>query len=169
MQLPPLMIGGIELDLHAGAVEHADEEIGGEVSVRMSLGTLVTMLHWKKAAGVISAQGWMPPGLDGLDFSQPIELRSTQVSTVQGAGLVHQLSSTPRPDMAPWAFALVGGHWVETACVTVDRTATVEAVTGATAYQVWWLPVFQVKAQRPPKAQSSASASHSWSMPWQEV
>lgn len=162
----PLMFGGIPLALHAGAPAQGSDPLEASTVLRMSLGDAVKMTTWEKAAGTISASGWMPPGLDGLDYSAPLELRSTQVSTMQGAGLVYTLISTPRPDLEPWAFALIGGQWIETACDTVDGVATVTAVVGATAYQVWWMPVYSVFARRPPKQQD---ATHSWSIAWEEA
>lgn len=164
--VPPLMLGGIEIPPHAGAVELSDEEIGGEASLRLSDGTLVTMSRWKKAAGTVSGQGLMPPGLDGLDFTAHHEFRSTQVSTAQSASLVFNLTSTPRPDKAPWAFARIGNQWQPTPCSAVDRVVTVTPVAGASVYQVWWMAVYQVKATRPRKNQSTA---HGWSFSWEEA
>jgi|SRR3990167_608569 len=166
MANPQITLGGIEIDRHAGAPELSEEGIGGETLLRMSDGAGVIMTHWQKMAGSISGQGLMPPGLDGLDYSQPLELRTTQVNSWQGTGLVYTLTSTPRPDVAPWAFALLGGRWRSTPCSTVDGVSTVTAVTGADAYQVWWMPVYSVKAQRPPKQQST---THSWSIAWEEL
>jgi len=164
-----ITLGGIPIVLHAGAPELSEEAIGGETLLRMSDGAGVAQTHWQKMAGSISGQGWMPPGLDGLDYSQPLELRSTQVNSMQGTGLAYTLPSTPRPDQAPWAFALIGDDWHATPCSTVDGLATLTALAGAEAYQVWWMPVYSVKAQRPPKQQSSSSASHSWSIAWEEL
>lgn len=181
MSNPQIMLGGIPIVLHAGAPELSEEAIGGSTLLRLSNGTGIPTTHWEKMAGSISGQGWMPPGLDGLDYSQPLELRTTQVNTMQGTGLVYTLTGTPRPDVQPWAFALVGNDWRPTPCGTVDDVvivdgedtaiyvATVTAVAGATAYQVWWMPVYTVKAQRPPKQQSSASATHSWVIAWEEI
>ena len=42
-------------------------------------------------------------------------------------------------------------------------------VTGARAYQVWWLPVYSVFARRPPRQQSSGSAAQAWSIAWEEA
>ena len=165
----PLMLGGVEIVLHAGAPELSEQAIGGWSQDRMSDGALIKQTHWEKASGTISGQGWMPPGLDGLDYSGPLELRTTQVSNIQGTGLVYTLTSTPRPDQAPWAFALVDGEFVNAAVVTLEGVATVTAVPGATLYQVWWMPVYSVFATRPPKTQSSASAAHSWSISWEEI
>lgn len=169
MSQPRIMLGGIAIVLHAGAPVESEEVIGGEDLLRMSDGTGVPLTYWQKMAGSISGQGWIPPGLDGLDYSQPLELRSTQVNSMQGVGLVFTLPSTPRPDVEPWAFALIGDDWKPTPCSTVDGVATVTAVAGAEAYQVWWMPVYSVKAKRPPKTQDSGSASHSWSFVWEEL
>lgn len=163
----PLMLGGVPIVLHAGAPEQAEQPIGGWSADRMSDGALVKQTHWEKASGSISAAGWMPPGLDGLDYSAPLELRSTQVSNMQSADLVFTLTSTPRPDQAPWAFALVGDDWVAAPVSTLDGTATVTAVVGASLYQVWWLPVYSVFAARPAKTQGSGGQS--WSITWEEV
>ncbi|WP_405120747.1 hypothetical protein [Pseudomonas leptonychotis] len=165
----PLMLGGIPIVLHAGAPELSEEAVGGNSLLRMSNGAAVKMTRWEKMAGSISGQGWMPPALDGLDYSQPLELRSTQVSSMQSAGLVFTLPSTPRPDQAPWGFALVGDQWVPTPADTVAGVTTLDAVAGATLYQAWWFPVYSVFATRPPKSQSNASASHGWSIAWQEA
>lgn len=164
-----IMLGGVPIVLHAGAPELSEEEIGGSSLLRMSDGAAVNMQHWSRMAGTISGQGWMPPGLDGLDYSQPLELRSTQVNSIVGAGLVHALTSTPRPDVAPWAFALVGDEWVRTSCSVAAGVVTITAVAGATQYQACWMPVYSVFAKRPPKSQSSSTAAHGWSISWEET
>lgn len=169
MSQPRIMLGGVAIVLHAGAPVESEESIGGDSVQRMSDGTGVIQTYWSKMAGSISGQGWMPPGLDGLDFSQPLELRTTQVNSMQGAGLVFALPSAPRPDQAPWAHALIGDQWKSTPCSTVDGVVTVTAVTGAEAYRVSWMPVYIVKARRPPKTQDSSSASHSWSIAWEQL
>jgi hypothetical protein len=154
--------------LHAGAPDLSEQPIGGSSADRMSDGALVKQTHWEKASGSISATGWMPPGLDGLDYTGPLELRSTQVSNMQQTELVFTLTSTPRPDQAPWAFALLGNEWVAAEVVTDECVATVTAVAGATAYQVWWLPVYSVSASRPAKTQSNSVATQAWTINWEE-
>lgn len=163
------MLGGLPIVLHAGAPALSEEPIGGETSMRMSNGALVSMTHWERVSGTISGSGWMPPGLHGLDYSQPLELRSTKVQSVTGTGLTYALRGTHRPDVAPWAQALVGDLFVNTACSVTDGTATVTAVTGATLYRVCWMPVYSVKARRPSETQDSGTASHSWSITWEET
>ena len=169
MPQPKIMLGGVPIVLHAGAPVLSEEPIGGEASMRMSDGALVSMTHWERVSGTISGTGWMPPGLHGLDYSQPLELRSTKVQSVTGTGLTHTLRGTPRPDVAPWAQALVGDDWINTPCSVTDGVATVTAVAGATLYRVCWMPIYSVKARRPSETQDSGTASHSWSITWEET
>ncbi|MEB2328110.1 MAG: hypothetical protein OZ926_14805 [Pseudomonas sp.] len=169
MSPPRIMLGGVPIVLHAGAPVLSEEPIGGETSLRMSDGALITMTHWERMSGSISGNGWMPPGLHGLDYRQPLELRSTKVHSIVGAGLAHTLRGTPRPDVAPWGQALVGDDWIDTPCTVLDGVATLSAVLGATLYKVCWMPVYSVKARRPSETQDSGTASHSWSITWEET
>lgn len=169
MPQPQIMLGGVPIVLHAGAPVLSEEPIGGETSMRMSDGALVSTTHWERMSGTISGNGWMPPGLHGLDYRQPLELRSTKVHSIVGAGLAHTLRGTPRPDVAPWGQALVGDDWINTPCTVLDGVATLSAVPSATLYRVCWMPVYSVKARRPSETQDSGTASHSWSITWEET
>lgn len=171
MSLPPLMLAGISLHLQAGPAQLSEQAIGGETNVRLSRGRLVTMRHWEKMAGSITGSGFAPPGLDGLDFAAHHELRSTKSRALQSSGTAFTLPSDHRPDKAPWAFALVPGlkEPVETACVTSGRSVTVTPVPGATAYQVWFLPVYIVKCSRPSETQDSSGAAFGWTINWEEA
>ena len=161
-----IMLGGVPIVLHAGAPELTEESIGGSTVLRMSGGEGVKLTHWERMAGSISGQGWIPPGLDGLDYSQPLELRSTQVNAIHGPGPDFTLTGTPRPDVAPWADALVGDQWVRVPSTFSEGLLTVTPRAGATLYRACWLPVYSVFATRPPKSQSSV---HGWSIAWEEV
>lgn len=161
-----VMLGGIALDIYAGAPEQAEEPIGGSTVLRMSDGSAVKLTHWRKMGGVLTGQGLMPAGLDGLDYSLPLELRSTQVTSMTGAGPAFTLSSTPRPDMAPWAFARVDGHWRRTPCSLLAGVVTVTPQPSADLYQVHWMPVYSVFAEPPSRGQSTR---HTWSLTWEEV
>jgi hypothetical protein len=163
----PLMLGGIPIVLHAGAPELSEQPLGGWSRDRMSDGALIKQTHWQKTGGSIGASGWIPPGLDGLDYTGTLELRSTQISNMQSAGLVFTLPTTPRPDLTPWALALVGDQWVDAGVSTLAGVSTVTAVAGATLYQVLWLPVYTVSADRPTKTQ--AGGGQSWAITWEEV
>lgn len=167
MTHPRIVLGGVPIVLHAGTPTERIEPIGGSTVLRMSDGAAIKQQHWERLAGSIGAEGWMPPGLSGLDYSGPLELRSTQVFNLVGPGLVFALPGTPRPDFAPWGHALVGDQWLRTACAYAEGVATLTAVPGAELYQVCWLPVFSVFASRP--AQSQGGGAHGWSVDWEEV
>ncbi|MCY1540400.1 hypothetical protein D9M68_760370 [compost metagenome] len=155
--------------LHAAAPVETIEAMGGWSLLRLSNGAAVRQTHWDRHAGSISAEGFMPPGLDGLDYSLPLELRSTKVQSIVGAGLVFTLTSTPRPDVPVWAEALIGRQWVRTPVVVDDGVATVTAAAGATLYRCCWRPVFSVFAQRPSESQDNATNMHGWSLTWEEA
>lgn len=165
-----IILGGVPLVLHAGAPEESIDPIGGNSLLRMSDGSAVKQQHWRRSAGVISGSGWMPPGLDGLDYTQPLELRSTKQRNQVGEGPTFTLLETPRPDVEPWAQALIGGRdWVKVPCTFADGVVTVPPVPGATLYQASYMPVFSVFANEPGGSQSSGTAVHSWSITWEEA
>lgn len=166
MTHPRIMLGGVPIVLHAGAPEQSVERLGGEAVVRLSDGDAVKMAHWSKASGSISGDGWMPPGLDGLDYSQPLELRLTQPECITGTATTVPLTSTPRPDVAPWALALVGDQWQATPCTVLDGVATITAAASAELYALYWMPVYSVFASKPGK---SMGATHGWSINWEEA
>lgn len=168
MSQPPLMLGGVAVHhLLAGGAAETQEPIGGSTTLRLSNGAAVKMTHWQKMAGSISGEGFWPPGLDGLDYSQPLELRSTKVRTHQAASTVITLQGTPRPDKAPWGYAVVGRALVPTPVSMAGNVATLAAVPGATAYQVNWQPVYVVMCN--PPAESQQGSSRSWSLAWEEA
>lgn len=163
-----VMLGGIALDIHAGAPEQSEQPIGGSSLLRMSDGAGFKQTHWTKMSGTLAGRGLYPAGLDGLDYSGPLELRVTQVSSMQGDELVYALPSTPRPDRAPWALARVDGRWRRTPCVldNATMTVTVTAVADADQYRVDWMPVYSVFTERPSRAQNG---SFDWSTNWEEA
>jgi hypothetical protein len=170
MSVPRVTLGGVPIVLHAGSPDQSDTPLLGETVVRLSGGAGVKMTHWNKAAGSISGQGWMPPGLDGLDYSQPLELRLTAQESIVGDGREYLLTSTPRSDVAPWAFALVDDDWIQTACTLINGVATAAVVVGALKYMVHWMPVYNVFASKPPKSMSAVQqASFGWSIAWEEA
>lgn len=169
MSLPLITLGGVPIVLHAGAPDQSDTPLLGETVIRLSGGEGVKMTHWGKAAGAITGQGWMPPGLDGLDYSQPLDLLLTSQECIVSDSRSFTLTSTPRADVEPWAFALVGAHWEATTCAVIAGQAEVAVVLGATRYMVQWMPTYRVFASKPPKSQSSGQSSFGWTITWEEI
>lgn len=169
MTHPRVTLGGVPLVLHAGAPTQSYEPLGGSAVVRLSGGAAVKMRHWRKTAIAISGTGWMNPGLDGLDYDGPLELRCTHPQSVTSTGTTIALTGTPRPDVAPWAHALVGDQWLRTPCSVAAGVATVTPVAGAELYQVCWMPVFTVFCEPPPTGLDAGAAAFSWSITAEEV
>lgn len=169
MSKPRIMLGGVEITPLSGAATETLETAGGSSLHRMSDGALVKQTLWSKLQGTISASGWLPPGLDGLDYSLPLELRSTKWQAIGGTGLVYVLTSTPRPDFAPLGQAWVGRDWVRTACVVADGVATLQPIAGAEWYRVTWLPVFSVFCERSSDTQDGETDKQGWVLTWQET
>ncbi|MFO1259096.1 MAG: hypothetical protein U1E78_11895 [Gammaproteobacteria bacterium] len=46
------------------------ESIGGAVTHRMQSGRAVKQTHFNKLKTVLSGQGWVPAGLDGLNYAE---------------------------------------------------------------------------------------------------
>ncbi|WP_325435610.1 hypothetical protein [Pseudomonas nitroreducens] len=164
-----LMIGGVPIVLHAGATAEQHSSLGGPEIVRLSNGVGVPMTHWSRRAISVNASGWMPPGLAGLDYSRPLELRSTKPECIVSAGRQFLMTSAPRPDFAPWGQALVGKEWVDSP-ITVDGFGVeVGVVVGATLYRIGWYPVFNVSGRRPQEEGNSSDNTHSWRFDCEEV
>ncbi|MBV2132053.1 hypothetical protein KRX52_04480 [Pseudomonas sp. MAP12] len=169
MTYPRVTLGGVPIVLHAGAPVQSYEPMGGASVVRLHGGAAVKLRHWRRTAISISGSGWMNPGLDGLDYDSALELRCTHPQSVTSASNVITLAGTPRPDVAPWGLALIGDQWQPTPCVVVAGVATLTAVTGATLYQVCWMPVFQVFCERPPTGLDAGAGFYSWTITAEEV
>lgn len=166
---PHITLGGLPIDLHAGAPQQQYAPETGWTDVRLSQGALVRMAHWRKESITISGTGWMGAGLDGLDYTQPQELRCTAPKSVTGPGTELHITGTPRPDVAPWAHALVGKHWVRTPVAVSGQVATCTSVPGASTYRVSWMPVFMVLCQPPAEALDSSAAAINWQFTAREI
>jgi hypothetical protein len=166
---PRVELGGVPIVIDSGAPDQSSDPIFGESIVRMGEGGGVKLNHWGKASGSISGEGLFSSGLDGLDFTGPLLLKLTMPECISDAGRVIPLTSTPRDDVAPWAYAMVDGELVRSPCVLAGQVVTVDAVAGAERYLVEWMPMFTVFASKPPKSFSHGARRYSWQIDWEEV
>ena len=68
-QQPDLMIDGVRLPLAAaGVVSQSYEDFGGFGVLRLGLGAAVHQQAWRRVRTTLSASGWVPAGLDALDW-----------------------------------------------------------------------------------------------------
>lgn len=164
-----VMLAGLPIDLHAGAVQQEYSPVNGFADIRLSGGALVRQSHWSKTAISLSGVGWMGHGLDAVDYTQPQELRCTKPLSATSTSNVISITGTPRPDASPAGFALVNGRWVATAVSISDGVATLTAVPNASQYRVTWQPVFIVLAMPPAEALDPSAAEYSWQFTCQEI
>lgn len=169
MPVVHVTLGGLPIELHSGAPQQQYSAETGWSDVRLSQGALVRMAHWRKETITISGDGWMGAGLDGLDYTQPLELRCTQPKTITTESGQATITGTPRPDVVPWGHALVGNQWVLTPVTLSGSDATCTPVAGATLYRVSWMPLYFVLCQPPAEALDPGAGSVNWSFTAREV
>lgn len=152
--------------------------------LRLAGGGAIKQYSWQKLAVSTQGTGRYPPGLDALDYSQPLLMLCAEPREVTGTSNVLTLPAARRVDagFVPIAFALVtpdGGdglldpRWQPAEVAVAGDVATVTPVAGAVAYQVWYWPEITVFATRPQQDWSGqpAGSGHafSWTLEAREV
>lgn len=65
----PLIVGGVEVSIIAYLdFDQSIEEIGGSSTRRMASGELSKMTRWRRHRITLSAGGWLPAALGGVDY-----------------------------------------------------------------------------------------------------
>lgn len=169
---PDLLIDGLLLPIHAaGAIEQSYEDFGGYTTLRLGLGAVVHQEAWRKVRTNLTATGLIPPGLDGIDWSQPHELGWVATRSIQSVTPVINVPANRRVDAPPYGFALMPtGRLVPVGVALVGDVATLDTVTGAAGYQVLWYPVTTVIAPAGVRARyDAAGAVAGWDLAAEEV
>ena len=165
-------LGGVRVPIHAALdFRQSYESIGGYSTRRMTDGTLVKQGQWLKLKTTIQANGWIPAGLDGLDYSQSLVMQCVSPKSIVSASNVMTLPAARRADSGydPAGWALVAGEWVSTPVNLVVNTATLTIVSGATQYRVMFYPEISVLADPPRQAGDMSGAQYSWQLTAEEV
>ena len=178
-------LGGIKVAPQGAltfAQSYAAEE--GSSVLRMMSGAAVKQFGWSKTTVTTSGTGRYPPGLDSLDYSQPMTMKCSQPREVTSSSNVITLPAARRTDagFVPVAFALVtpaGGdamldpRWQPADVSLASNIATITPVSGALQYQVWYWPQITVFATRPTSDWSGQPAgsghAYSWTLEAREV
>lgn len=169
--ITPLVLGGIEIHPYSGPIRQSYQAFGGSSELRMASGRGHKQTHWRKTSTSISATGHLDPALESLDYSRPLELLCVAPKWVGGTGLVYELPDAEqrRPDVAPWAIAMVGAGYVDAALVLNGSVATLSAVAGARSYRVGWLPRLMVLTDGPVTDTDDSSELVDWSIEAREA
>jgi hypothetical protein len=155
----PLILGGIEVPLHAGAPEGRYARVGGYTDTRRGLGKPVRARHFSKWVITISGSGWMATGLDVLDWDQYHTLLCPKPMRVATTGTEVSITTDARPDVAAVCHALVGREWVQTPVSLSGRDATITPVAGSAQYSLAWYPAFTVLCTPPEEANTGGSVA----------
>ena len=165
-------IGGIEVTLRASASWNqqyrpkaigTDHNMGDGGSVRQTLAGSVGKLRT-----VIEGNGFTPVGIAGLDYTSSMTLKCAEPRIVTGATTTIVIPANRRADDAPAGFAIVDGEQVSTPISIVTNTVTLTAVSGATAYQVEYVPEITVLADLV-EGFNTTSGIHTWTLTCTEV
>lgn len=118
----------------------------------------------KLVTTVRGRNGLMPVGLSDLDYSQPMLLSCIRLMGATSTSRLIAITPNRRSDPGsdPIGFARVGRTWVPTPCAMAGDIAQLDAVAGATLYQVKWLPEFLAYIRRP-REDGSVGRPFEWS------
>ncbi len=165
-------LGGISIPVNAGLeFSQSYEMIGGTVTQRMQSGRAIKQTHFNKLRTVLSGQGWVPAGLDGLDYSTPLLLKCVAPRSVSSTNTQFTIPANRRndPGFEPKAYAVVSGSLVETEITLNADIASLDAVPGALTYQVHYYPEILVFAEPPQTQGNMTGAEFSWTLTCEEV
>ncbi len=170
-QIVPLVLGGIAIVPHAGPIRQSYEPLGGSSVLRLSLGAAVKLSHWHKTRITASGTGWLDPGLDALDYGQPLELLCIKPRAIEGRALSYTLppAEQRRPDVQPWALARRPGGLQETTLQLDGDQAHLTAVPGALGYRLCWLPRYRVFCDGLHSEFDETSGLYDWSLTAEQV
>lgn len=165
-------LGGIVVPIHSALdLQQSVEPIGGASLLRLGQGAAVKQTTWRKRRVTLSASGWCPPGLDALNWDSPLTLKCGLPESITTATTAATLPAGRRSDAGyePFARAHLAGEWRDTPVVIAGNAATITAVSGAIAYQVWYWPVFVVYVEPPVTSFDQGSAQASWELVCEEA
>lgn len=175
-------LGGVEIPFRAGfSLQQSYRPIGGYSVLRMLTGTAIKQQHWEKLGTTVSGNGMFPPGLDSLDYSNALVMQCVADREVTKNTPAMEVTQNRRTDSLHDAegFALteVYGEWVPTPILTSIASGTrpgyddvtLEAVSGAIAYRVRYLPQISVFTERPSVDDQVHDGEYSWTLEAEEV
>lgn len=71
----------VNVDGHATlSVQILTQSDGGATNLRMANGSITRQVAWEKKRVQLTCAGWMPPGLDSIDWSEQITLTVPKAS-----------------------------------------------------------------------------------------
>ena len=167
----PLVIGGVLVPTY-GRVGLAQSyaPVGGVFRGRMASGRLVQQIHWRRLRTTIQGLGWVPAGVDLIDYDEPVVIDCIAPRSVLSASTSVALPDTRRPDADVVAHARTGTEdWVRTSLAMDGDAAQITPVSGALQYQVRWYPRLTCFLDPPEERLDAETAEWSWTLTAEEV
>lgn len=145
--------------------------LGGSQLLRTLNGAGFKQQNWQKTKITTRGSGWIPAGLQELDYSVSMTMKCSAPRQQQGVSNVFTLPSARRSDTGyePFGFGLVGDEWISTVTNVVTDTATLTVVTGATEYRVLWYPELTVFAEPPTDTGNLGDGNYEWTLEAEEA
>lgn len=172
-------IGGVVIELPQSIqMTQTYEEFGGVTTHRMMSGASVRQTVWTRLKTTITVEGFLPPGLEGIDWKSAVELKCGLPRTISSAVSNIAIPTNRRTDagFTPTGSALVDGMWVLTRpCTVSGNVATVAEPVDflgnpltATQYQVAYYPKFTAFISPPNISYNRTSGMYSWTLEAEE-
>lgn len=165
-------IGGITAPILAALdFSQTYESIGGSVTHRMQSGRAIKQTHFKKLRTVLSGQGWVPAGLDNLNYDEPLLLKCAAPRTVSSKSNQLTLPASRRADTGfePKGYALINGELREVPIKIQANIATLDPVADAACYQVQYYPEIMVFSEPLQSQVNLSGAEFVWSLICEEA
>ena len=165
-----LKIGDFELPvLSSFDITQRYEPLGGESILRTVSGRGIKQMTWNKLRVTTSGNGWVPSGIDSLDFTIQHTLACIAQATVPADDdRQATLPANRRSDdlHVPYGLAqFANGQTLMVAVAMSGDLATVAETPGAVRYQVGYYPLLTCWINRPTRS----GPDHSWEFVAEEV
>lgn len=160
-------IGGLVIPITAAfSLRQQIETVGGRSALRFANGASLRQVAWQKLRVTLSGDGWVPLGIDALDFGSTMTLKCGLPAALRNGTGVITLPAERRTDAGytPYARAHLPTGDVETAVGLVGNVATCTTVAGAVSYTVSYYPELTVWADPPAQNFDGAGAATSWEL-----
>jgi hypothetical protein len=162
-------IGGVTIELpQSMQMTQTYEEFGGVTTHRMMSGASVRQTVWSRLKTTITVDGFLNPGLEGLDWKSAMTIKCGLPRAINSASNVIAIPANRRTDggarYAPLGFVLQNGMWNKTTCSVVGNVATLGVLSGAEQYQVQYWPEFTAFITPPAVSYNRTAGTYSWTI-----
>ena len=165
------IINGITVEF-AGSQNFSQNytELNGKHRRRKMDGSLLTQSHWSKIGTTLSGVGWMPSGLDDIDYTANMTLSCVAPRSIASTSRVITIPAARRTDgnYVAYGMAIKDNIVSFPGQAIVTNEMTIVEVTGADQYMAVWFPEITVQADYE-SSFDQESAVWSWSLTCEET